>query len=91
MSLQEQRTEDGFASLRELIEHNAELLRAEMARGFAEEAQARAELELRLKAQIQASADRLEAKFDTQFRLLLMLQGATFALLTGVAIKLMWP
>jgi hypothetical protein len=82
--------EDGFTILNSKMDDGFALLRAEMAQRFAEEARARAELELRLKAEIETRTARLEAKFDAQFRLLLRMQVATFALLTGLALKLLF-
>jgi hypothetical protein len=82
--------QDGFALLNRKMDDGFALLRAEMAQRFAEEARARAELELRLRAEIEARISRLEAKFDAQFRLLLRMQVATFALLTGLAVKMLF-
>lgn len=91
MSVQEQKIEDGLILLRTEMNDGFALVRAEMAKGFAEQALARAELELRLNAKIQETADRLERKFDAQFRLLLRLQMTTIALLLGLAAKIFWP
>jgi len=90
-SLQDQKMEDGMSALRELMVQNTALLRAELAKNFVEEAAARAELELRLVKAIQQTGDRLEAKFDAQFRLLLRAQLATIALVLGLAARMMWP
>lgn len=84
VSVQEQKIDDGFAALRDLIISKTDLLRAE-------EARARAEMELRLNTRIQESADRLERKMDAQFHLLLRLQIAHIALTLGLAAKLFWP
>jgi len=102
VSLQGQKMEDGFILLRtEMVDGFAltrtqmvdgfALVRAEMAKGFAEEARARAELEMRLNAKIQETAQCLETKFDALFRLLLKLQVTTIVLILGLAAKMMWP
>lgn len=89
---------DSFTLLRTQMNDGFALLRAELAQAFSEEALARAELELRLRAEIQASEnrtnarlDRLEAKMDAQFQLLLRLHFTTIALVLGLAAKMFWP
>jgi hypothetical protein len=84
VGVQEQKIDDGFAALRELIENKIDLLRAE-------EGRARAELEMRLTGKIQETADRLERKMYAQFRLLLRLHVTTIALVLGLAAKMFWP
>lgn len=87
LSVQEQKMEDGFILLRTEMNDGFALMRAEMAKGFAEQALARAELELRLNARIQETADRLERKIDALYRL----QVTTIVLIIGLAAKVFWP
>jgi len=88
VSVQEQQNEDGFILLRTEMNAGFALLREEMARRFAEEALARAELESRLNTKIDQTAERLERKMDAQFRLLLRLYVSTLALVLGMAAKM---
>lgn len=83
VGVQEQKIDDGFAALRELIDHKFNTTRAE--------------LELKLRTEVQASEgrldgrlDRLEARMDAQFRLMLRLYVAHIALTMGLAAKLFW-
>jgi len=86
LSVQEQKIKDGLILLCTEMNDGFVLVRAEMAKGFAEQALARAELELRLNARIQETADRLKRKIDTLYRL-----QVTIVLIIGLAAKVFWP